>query len=235
METCGSKPCAEGWKGENSNGFGCRMPGKRGQMIGRSRKAGVPGSATILGCRTPASAPFSVGPAGREHPTTARPSPSSKQLISCSANADLSPPGAAAHPTRTAPLSLLQLIPVSACEEGRSPARCGDRLPQRCPACLLLLRHLDFVLANGINKCTEGPLELAAAGLCLKVCSPFTGEGSHADLLDRAAPASLAGRMEQGGKDEARAIRESEHRDLKETLFYCERGWARRAVALGGY
>ena len=101
--------------------LGAGHPGKRGQTIRWSRNAGVPGSATMLGCSTPASALFSARPVGREHPTTARPSPSSKQLVSCSANADLSPPGAAAHPARAALLSQLQLIPISACEEGRSP------------------------------------------------------------------------------------------------------------------
>lgn len=186
------------------------MPGKRGQTIRWSRKAGAPGSATMLGCSMPGSAPFSVGPVGREHPTAARPSPSSKQLISCSANADLSPPGATAHPTRTASLSQLQRVPISACEEGQSPACCGDGLPCQCPARVLLPRQLDFVLANGIKKCVEGPLELVAAVLCLKVCSPLTGNGLHADLLDGAALASLTGRMERGGEEDARATRESE-------------------------
>lgn len=69
---------------------------------------------------------------------------------------------------------------------------------------------MDFVLANGIKKCVEGPLELVAAVLCLKVCSPLTGNGLHADLLDGAALASLTGRMERGGEEDARAMRESE-------------------------
>lgn len=208
-ETCGSNPYAEGWKVENSDGFGCGIPGKRGQSDGVERLE--PWAQLPCWAAACQAQPRSLwGQWAREHPTPARPSPSSKQLISCSANADLSPPGATAHPACTASLSQLQLVPISACEEGQSPACCGDGLPRQCPACILLPRQVDFVLANGIKKCVEGPLELVAAVLCLKVCSPLTGNGLHADLLDGAALASLTRRMERGGEEDARAMRESE-------------------------
>lgn len=141
------------------------------------------GLVIVLGCSTPGSALYSARLVGREHPPTAKLSPSPKQFVSCSVNTDLPPPRAAAHPAHVASLSQLQLVPTSASKEGQSSVCCRDAFPRWHPACPLLPRQLGFILANGINKCVEGLLELAVVGLCFKVCSPLTGEGLHTEPL----------------------------------------------------